>query len=67
MLLESDVEDEEWFTPGDATAAELNAGLDADSDELLASEVVEALGALGVAWPVCREHEGPLGACEGWW
>lgn len=39
LLLAPDVEDEDWFTPGDATAVELSAGLDADAGELLATEV----------------------------
>ena len=38
--LESDVEDEDWFAPADATAEELSAGLDADAAELLAIEVM---------------------------
>lgn len=29
--------------------------------------VVEVLNSLGVAWPLCREHRGTMGACEGWW
>jgi hypothetical protein len=67
VLLESEVEDEEWFVRDGSSAADLDAGLDADADELLASEVVEVLNSLGVAWPLCREHRGTMGACEGWW
>jgi hypothetical protein len=67
LLLESEVEDEGWFAPAEATAEEQNAVLDADADELLASEVAEAPTSLGVTWPVCAEHRRVLDACEGWW
>jgi hypothetical protein len=67
LLLESAVEDEDWFAPSDVTAEELSAGLDADADELLASEVAEALRTLGITWPACVEHRRVMGACEGWW
>ena len=67
LLLESEVEDEDWFLPAGATATELSAGLDADADEVLASEVAEALRGLGIAWPTCSAHRRVMGACEGWW
>ena len=67
LPLEPAVEDENWYAPAGATAAELIAGLDADADELLASEVAEALRCLGVTWPVCAEHRQVMAACEGWW
>ncbi len=67
LLLESEVEDEEWFAPVGATAAELDAGLDADADELLSSEVAEALRSLGVEWPVCADHRRAMISCSGSW
>ena len=67
LLLEAEVEDEDWFLPAGATATEQSAGLDADADELLASEVAEALRGLGITWPTCAEHRRAMGACEGWW
>jgi hypothetical protein len=67
LLLEAEVEDEDWFAPAEATAGEVSAGLEADADELLAIEVAEALRNLGVTWPVCVEHRQVMGACEGWW
>ena len=65
--LEAEVEDEDWFVPADVTDSESSAGLDADADELLASEVAEALKGLGITWPTCAAHRRVMGACEGWW
>jgi hypothetical protein len=67
VLLEADVEDAEWFVPEGASAAEVNDGLNADADEVLASEVVEIMRALGITWPVCPVHGHAMGACSGWW
>ena len=67
LLLESEVEDEDWYAPAEASTDELGAGLDADADELLATEVAEALRSLGVTWPICAQHRRVMGACEGWW
>ena len=67
LPLEAEVEDEGWFTPLGATASELNAGLDADADETLATEVTEALWTFGVTWPLCPEHRKVMGVCSGWW
>jgi len=67
VLLESEVEDEDWFAPAEATADELDGGLDADADELVASEVAEVLRSLGEVWPICSEHHRLMGMCEGWW
>jgi hypothetical protein len=52
---------------GRGVTDELGAGLDADADELLATEVAEALRSLGVTWPICAQHRRVMGACEGWW
>jgi hypothetical protein len=65
--LEAEVEDEDWFTPPGATASEQSAGLDADADETLATEVTEVLWTFGVTWPLCPEHCKAMGVCSGWW
>lgn len=67
VLLESAVEDEDWYAPSEATPDELDGGLDADADELVASEAAEALRSLGHVWPVCPQHRREMGMCEGWW
>jgi len=65
LVLESEVEDEDWFV--NAGTADAGAGLDADADELLAYEVAEAMTDLGFEWPVCQEHRRAMGSCSGWW
>ena len=67
VALEPAVEDESWYLPEGATAAEQDQGLDADADEVVAGEVAEALRAQGISWPVCPEHGRVLGNCENWW
>ena len=67
VALEPEVEDESWYLPEGATAAEQDQALDADADEVVAGEVAEALRAQGISWPVCPEHGRVLGNCEGWW
>ncbi len=67
LLLEAEIEDEDWFLPAGVTAAEQSAGLDADADEMVASEVAEALRVLGITWLICVQHRRVMGACEGWW
>jgi hypothetical protein len=67
VALERDVEDEEWFVPADATAADVEDGLAADADEVIASETAEALRALGLHWPLCAAHERVLTSCSGVW
>ena len=67
VLLVDEVEDEDWYAPAGATPAELSAGLDADASEVIASEVTEALRALGTTWPLCAEHVRAMGNCSGWW
>lgn len=67
ILLESEVEDENWFAPVDATPAELDAGLEADANELLAAEIGEAVRALGIEWPTCPQHGRLMDACSSWW
>jgi hypothetical protein len=66
-VLVAEVEDEDWYAPAGATPAELSAGLDADADEMVATEVVEALRVMGVSWPVCVDHARAMGNCSGWW
>ncbi|WP_369137231.1 hypothetical protein [Modestobacter versicolor] len=67
VVLDAEVEDEEWFVPAGATPAERDAGLDADADEVVAGEVTAALRDHGVEWPRCPDHHRQLGACSGWW
>lgn len=67
VLLKSEVEDEDWYAPEEASESELDQGLSADADELLATEVAEALRAQDVTWPICPEHRRVMGNCEGWW
>lgn len=67
VLLDSDVHDEHWFVPEGATPEQVDDGLDADAEELVAQEAAEALRLFDVEWPVCREHDRILGACSGWW
>lgn len=67
LRLEDEVEDEPWFAPEDASPDELDEGLDADADELVAGELAEFLRSVGVAWPICVDHRRLLGVCSGWW
>ncbi len=67
VLLESQVDDEDWFVPSDASPDEVNGGLDADADELVASGAAEALRSLGETWAICPQHARVMGMCEGWW
>lgn len=67
VLLEENLEDEHWFVPAGASPVDLNDGLDADADELLATEVAEAVRALGVDWPLCAEHHRLMEACSSGW
>jgi hypothetical protein len=64
VLLEADVEDEEWFAPAEASPADVDDGLDADADELLASEAVELMRVLGITWPVCPDHSQVMGPAQ---
>ncbi len=67
VLLESEVEDEDWVAPSEASPDEVIGGLNADADELVASEAAEVLRSLGETWPVCPQHRRVMGMCEGWW
>ena len=67
LLVVAEVEDEAWYAPSGATAAELGAGSDADAGGAVATAVAEALGTAGVSWPVCTDHVRAMGNCEGWW
>jgi hypothetical protein len=67
LALVAEVEDEAWYAPAGATPGELGAGLDADADEVVGTEVAEALRALGLSWPVCADHARVLGNCSGAW
>lgn len=67
ILLQEDLDDEEWFAPSGASAAEIEEGLDSDADELLATEIAGALNVFGTAWPTCAEHDRVMGACSGLW
>jgi hypothetical protein len=67
VVLEREVEDEEWFVRPGANPAEVSAGLDADASELVGGEAAEAMTDLGLEWPVCPEHSRVLGSCSGWW
>jgi hypothetical protein len=65
--LEDEVEDEEWYLGPDQTPLERAAALDADADEVVASEVVEVLRVLGIEWPLCGEHNRSMMNCSGDW
>ena len=67
VVLVDEVEDQDWYAPTGATPAELGAGLDADADEVVATEVAEVLRVLGTTWPVCASHARVMANCSGWW
>ena len=67
VALVDEVEDEDWYAPAGATSTELAAGLDADADEVVATDVAEVLRVLGTTWPVCALHARAMGNCSGWW
>jgi hypothetical protein len=66
-LLQSDVEDEQWYVKSDQAREERAAALEADADEAVATEVTEILHVMGIVWPTCPQHSEPLWNCEGWW
>jgi hypothetical protein len=65
--LDDEVEDEAWYLGPGQTSVERAAALDADADEVVATEVVEVLRVLGIEWPTCGEHKRPMMNCEGSW
>ncbi|KQS66544.1 hypothetical protein [Modestobacter sp. Leaf380] len=64
--MELDAEVDEALVDG-VSPASMNASLDADADDAVAYEVSEGLADLGVTWPVCPDHQRPMGVCSGLW
>ena len=66
-LLESSVEDEQWFVSPEMTPEQQAEALNADAAEAVAEEVLEVLRAAGWPSPLCDEHRRPLMVCGDVW
>ena len=67
VLLEREIQDEEWYVDERAFPEELDAALDDEAAEAVADEVLEVLRALDVPWPLCIAHGALMGSCSGVW
>ena len=59
VLLEAEVEEEEWFLPSGLEASELDGSLDADADEVVGGDTAQVLRVMGIWWPVCGARRRP--------
>jgi hypothetical protein len=66
-VLESAVEDEEWYVSPKMTPEQQALALDADASEAVADEVLEVLRAAGWPSPHCDEHRLGLTVCGDVW
>lgn len=63
-----DREAADFFTPGGpVTAAQRLADLEEDADDIVTSEALEILRALGVPRPTCPQHGEELSSCSAVW
>jgi hypothetical protein len=66
VALVADVQD--FFEPETTWSEEERAAaLEQDADEVVASETLEALRALGIEGPLCPQHGRPMDACSSVW
>ena len=67
VLLDSQVEDEDWYVRPEFSPQDQAEALNAAADDLVANTVSEVFDSLGTPWPVCPEHEQAAGNCDGSW
>lgn len=65
-LLDSEVSDI-FASRGPVTAAQRSADLEEDADDIVMSEALEILRALGVPRPTCPQHGAELSSCSSVW
>ena len=67
VMLERDLEDEAWYVRAEFSDEQQASALDADADDVVASEAIEVLRVLGWSAPLCGDHNKPLSVCSGVW
>jgi hypothetical protein len=67
VLLQREIEDEEWYVAPEFTPEEKAQALEMDAAEAVAEETLEVLRAQQWPWPQCAKHRRPLMVCSGTW
>lgn len=67
VLPERDLEDEAWYVRPECSHEQQALALDADADEVVASEAIEVFRVLGWSAPHCGDHNRSLSLCTGVW